>query len=117
MLDDISDLEILRKQFSDKVKREIKKAENNFIVQRSDDVSGFYEMLALNFKGKGMNIPFDAPLLQRIYKACKRIMQEISGYQKMPKERLPVEYWLRGINKARITSSAERTMRLAMQVL
>ncbi|MBK9731379.1 MAG: GNAT family N-acetyltransferase [Chitinophagaceae bacterium] len=72
VLDDISDLEILRKQFSDKVKREIKKAENNFIVQRSDDVSGFYEMLALNFKGKGMNIPFDAPLLQRIYKACKK---------------------------------------------
>ncbi|MBX7108844.1 MAG: GNAT family N-acetyltransferase [Chitinophagales bacterium] len=72
VLPDISQPETLRKHFSDKVKREIHKAEKQFTVERSSAVQPFYAMLAANFKSKAMDIPFDAALLQRIYAACRK---------------------------------------------
>lgn len=72
VLEDISNPEKLRSQFSDKVNREINKAEKNFMVVSSTEVTAFYQLLKKNFEGKRKVLPFTESLLLKIYLACNQ---------------------------------------------
>jgi len=69
-LPDISNPQLLRENFSEKINREINKAEKQFSIEKANDVLAFYNLLQKNFSGKRMKIPFQKRLLQRIYDAC-----------------------------------------------
>ncbi|HYV91951.1 MAG TPA: GNAT family N-acetyltransferase [Chitinophagales bacterium] len=69
-LPDISNPELLRENFSEKINREINKAEKQFSIEQASDVAAFYSLLVKNFSGKRMKIPFEKKLLQKIFDAC-----------------------------------------------
>lgn len=72
VLEDLSDPEKLMAQCSDKIRREINKADKKFTVTKSDDVKACYQLLVKNFQDKHLSLPFDAALLERIYSSCKK---------------------------------------------
>ncbi len=67
--DDLSKPELLRQNFSDKINREIKKAEKEFIVEEAGDTEALYELVKINFQAKSMSVPFTKIIFDNIYRA------------------------------------------------
>ncbi|MBA3648943.1 MAG: GNAT family N-acetyltransferase [Chitinophagales bacterium] len=71
ILENILDHDILWSQFNEKIRREIKKAANNYIIEESKDVDAFYWLLKKNLLTKGNRIAFSREVLQNLYNGCK----------------------------------------------
>lgn len=72
VLDDISKPEVLRQQFSEKITREIRKAEKSFSIIETDDTEKFYHLIQSNFKSKQAKVQLDFATLNRAYAACSK---------------------------------------------
>ncbi|MFI5134420.1 MAG: GNAT family N-acetyltransferase [Chitinophagales bacterium] len=71
VLEDISNPDSLRQNFSEKIQREISKAEKKFMLEESNDVIKFYQLLEKNFAGKKMKMPFQKSLVNKIFSAAQ----------------------------------------------
>ncbi|MEO5674952.1 MAG: GNAT family N-acetyltransferase [Chitinophagales bacterium] len=72
VLSDISSPGVLRESFSEKINRDINKAEKHFSIAESHDTRAFFRLLKKNFQGKKMQIPFEEKLLEKIFNACQK---------------------------------------------
>jgi hypothetical protein len=72
VLDDISNPDALMEHFSDKITREIKKAEKVFTIGETNDVEKFYQLIQSNFRNKQAKVQVDLSILQRAHAACKK---------------------------------------------
>lgn len=70
VLEDISSPEMIMKQFSDKISREIRKAEKTFSISETGDVEKFYRLIRSSFKNKQANVQLDFATLNRAHAAC-----------------------------------------------
>lgn len=71
VLEDLSDPEKLRAGFSEKVRREISKAEKLFHAETADGADDFYRLLSKNFREKKIHVPFSLSWFQKVYGACR----------------------------------------------
>jgi len=71
ILPNLKDQDALWNGFSEKIKREVKKAEKEFHIQ-SENISAdsFYHFIGSNLSGKKYQLPFDTVFFERLYNAC-----------------------------------------------
>lgn len=72
VIEDTSDIEKVEKEFTDKIRNEIKKAERVGIDIHEDDmdIHTFYEVNKYSYDRQGIEVPFSLKLFQRIHDAC-----------------------------------------------
>jgi len=71
-LENIKDPEGLRPHFSEKITREIRKAEKNFVVVEASGSEKLFDMIQLNFKNKNAKISVNPQLLKRVFEGCMK---------------------------------------------
>jgi hypothetical protein len=71
VLENISNPNVLRENFSEKIRREISKGEKQFQVTEANEISEFFPLLKSNFSNKRIQIPFEQKLLEKIFIACQ----------------------------------------------
>ena len=72
VIEDTSDLELVRDRYCSKVKNLLKKARKNLYVEETHDLGEFYDVNQMTFKRQGMEIPFSFDYFKNLYKACKK---------------------------------------------
>jgi len=72
MFDDISDPEQLRKNFSEKINREINKASKIFHIEEVIDVNEFFLLIKKNFEEKKAGISLSKKILQSLFEATRQ---------------------------------------------
>lgn len=71
VLEDISKPETLMADFSEKIVREIRKAEKLLVVTETHDVQQFNQLLTANFKNKRADVKLNFEILNRTFLSCK----------------------------------------------
>lgn len=71
VLNDLSDLEQVKKNFRSNLKRQIKKADKRLSVNEINDTDKVYELNELTFQRQNKTVPFEKSYLRRVDKACK----------------------------------------------
>jgi len=69
LLENISNANSLRENFSEKIEREISKANRQFRIEEATDVSEFWALLLKNFHNKRLRIPFGESFLAALLTA------------------------------------------------
>lgn len=70
-LEDISNLDLLFKNFKSSIRREIRKAEKQVNILESDDLERFYRLNKLTFERQNKKIPYKLELVEKVDNACK----------------------------------------------
>ncbi|MGM0478973.1 MAG: GNAT family N-acetyltransferase [Bacteroidota bacterium] len=71
VLEDLSDLDQIKKNFRSNLKRQIKKAEKQVSVSETDSVDTVYHLNELTFKRQNSSVPFKKNLLESIDTSCR----------------------------------------------
>lgn len=71
VIEDTSDMEKVRSDYSSKLRNAIRKAENGISVCETEDLHMFYEVNKKTFVRQGMMMPFTYEFFEKLYKGCK----------------------------------------------
>lgn len=71
VLEELHDTEKLMYAFSDKIVREIRKAEKTLEVMETDDTEKFHRLILENFRNKRARVSMDLKVLSKVYQACR----------------------------------------------
>lgn len=72
VIDDLTNLDEIFKNFKDNIRREIRKAQKRLTVSHENDIYEFYRLNKLVFENQGKKIPFNIDLVKRIDDACSK---------------------------------------------
>ncbi len=71
VIHDLDNLQKIYDGFNEKIKREIKKGEQQFILRTENiDFDNFFSLLKKNLETKNYHLPFNAAFLKKLYDAC-----------------------------------------------
>jgi hypothetical protein len=70
VIEDISKPEIIMADFSEKIIREIRKAEKLFVVSETTDVQRFYQLIMSGLKRKNIDVKLNFEILKRAFLGC-----------------------------------------------
>lgn len=70
VLPDISDPQQLKENFSDKIRREMAKAEKQFVAEEANDSTALLTLLQKSFREKKMKLPLEKDVLARAFSAA-----------------------------------------------
>ena len=107
VIEDTSDMEKVRSDYSSKLRNAIRKAENKISVCETQDLELFYEINKKTFVRQGMEMPFTYEFFERLYNACKLqnackllvakdAKQQIHSVAMLVWDRMSVYYYLNG---------------------
>ncbi len=72
VIDDTSDMEMVRSQYDSKLKNQLRKAQKEIEVATIDDLEEFYRVNKLTFDRQGIEIPYSYEKFKDIYEACRQ---------------------------------------------
>lgn len=72
VLNDLTDLDAVKKNFRSTLKRQIKKAEKQLILTQIDEVNTVYQLNELTYQRQNTAVPFAKSYLKQIDKACNK---------------------------------------------
>lgn len=70
LLEDLSNTNLIWKNFQEKVRADIRKAEKKLIVNSDLDIDSFLKLHELTFKRKKLSLPYKRDLVRRLDRAC-----------------------------------------------
>lgn len=71
VINNLSDSQKVYDDFNEKIRREIKKGEQQFKLNTENiDLDNFFSLLKKNLETKNYHLPFDATFLKKLYDAC-----------------------------------------------
>lgn len=71
ILEDLTNVEAVFRNFRNNIKREIRKAEETLTVYMSDDLEQFYHINQKTFQRQNITVPYSLSFLKRIDQACR----------------------------------------------
>lgn len=70
VIDDLSDLDYVRKEFNSKVRKHVKKSSKIVQVKYDLDIEEFYNINTMTFNRQGINIPYNLNYLKELDNSC-----------------------------------------------
>jgi Acetyltransferase (GNAT) domain len=94
LIEDLSDPDIIYKNFKDNIRREIRKAQKRLAVSYENDINEFYRLNKLIFENQGTRIPYDIELIKRIDDVCSQKKCRKIFFAKDPQDRVHAALYL-----------------------